>query len=716
MLLGLLCGLGAFLVMDHQVVRAVDEEPKDVFGRAYPRGLSSTQSLFTLGNISYNSTEFYTPSDGNGTTAIIITPARYNRVGSVWSNMAADNYIDLSKRQTMSMWLYFGARYYNGGDGMAFVMQNDPRGVSAFAQGPGGSSIGGETLGVWGSTQDGSTPEVTASRAIQNSWALEFDTYLNPKGANPANDNKFDINLGLGDTNYNNHIASNYPGEVATYNTDLSMNHEGLVKLGDVFSSTIDKILSNVKWRHLKMQWDPTTQEMTYIFDDENFDVDGQANGSPSGKAVTRTVPIDISKLNLTDGNTKVRWGFTGSTGSASENNFVIFESIPSLVEAEATAEIQNVTQGRTVASGDAVIAGDTLDVHYQLSYLSGNQSWQNIVASLSLPKSMTYTTAQITYPNTDKPAETIDVSKLSNFAMSQTLGQALDSSVARADIHFIGTAKAGTLGSTATVPSAVSTFKGTNLIATAATNNFVIKSAKPLTIATTVNTVNIQQGDDAVLGGTMAYTSGGTIDNTKVTLYTKLNEATTETGTLASVESSTNGTYKITVPAEGLKPGVNILTVYARDADGNKSNTITYTINMTGYLVLKATPAVTFERGFAGDTHQILDRQGDWTVTLEDTRTSGSKWAIQATASQLMQTTTPLNGDIIYVDINSNQTAITDNPTTVASGTKMGDDPTTTDISTGWVPTTGLFLNTTGNNNAGIYTGTITWTATNSI
>jgi hypothetical protein len=63
---------------------------------------------------------------------------------------------------------------------MAFVLQNDPNGTTASAK-VSSSSIIGETLGVWGvdtnnKLQDG---DEFAKTAIQNSWALEFDTYTN---------------------------------------------------------------------------------------------------------------------------------------------------------------------------------------------------------------------------------------------------------------------------------------------------------------------------------------------------------------------------------------------------------------------------------------------------------------------------------------------------------------------------------------------------------
>jgi len=116
--------------------------------------------------------------------------------GAAWSKMDKANYIDITKKQTVSVWLYFG----NGqdkdtttnGEGMTLTLQNDPRKNSANqsqALGAGYQSLG--TLGYdrstvsyssplfgLGSTGKGQLPnsDYLANTAVKNSVALDFDT------------------------------------------------------------------------------------------------------------------------------------------------------------------------------------------------------------------------------------------------------------------------------------------------------------------------------------------------------------------------------------------------------------------------------------------------------------------------------------------------------------------------------------------------------------
>src|SRR5699024_8222992 len=102
--------------------------------------------------------------------------------------------------------------------------------------------------------------------------------------------------------------------------------------------------------------------------------------------------------------------GFTGSTGSSSENNLVIFESIPSIVEADATSSLIDETSGNRVISdattdnpnANVVYNGDAVNVNYDLKYLSGSQSWKDISADIKLPEKIDYNSAVITYTDTD--------------------------------------------------------------------------------------------------------------------------------------------------------------------------------------------------------------------------------------------------------------------------------------------------------------------------
>lgn len=127
-------------------------------------------------------------------------------VGAYWSNMDNKNYIDLTdtkNTQTISAWLYFGdgtGDFGINGEGMAFVIQNDPNKTNAMGAGYEGLGVYGNDLAqsyrdnITGSnlipsfyrypgstpypstTKDSYSEASTAATAVQKSIALEFDS------------------------------------------------------------------------------------------------------------------------------------------------------------------------------------------------------------------------------------------------------------------------------------------------------------------------------------------------------------------------------------------------------------------------------------------------------------------------------------------------------------------------------------------------------------
>src|SRR5699024_6046577 len=104
--------------------------------------------------------------------------------GAIWSKSSF--LWDLSQKQSISVWLSFG-EYNNSslsnGEGITFTLQNDSRKTKAMGTGLQG-------LGAYGldltnvdttliPTPTPATQDTTATTAIKNSVALEFDTNLN---------------------------------------------------------------------------------------------------------------------------------------------------------------------------------------------------------------------------------------------------------------------------------------------------------------------------------------------------------------------------------------------------------------------------------------------------------------------------------------------------------------------------------------------------------
>ncbi|WP_334352895.1 lectin-like domain-containing protein [Companilactobacillus sp. HBUAS56257] len=206
-----------------------------------PKGLKWSDNNFVKANFDGNSATIVSPSSKNPNskdTSVIQMTNDHKQVGGIWSNLTSGNFFNINNDQTVSMWLYLG--FYKDtdnitniagtrpGDGMAFVLHNDPNGVNSHSVGydlkekqwlPGN----GETLGVWGTDWNFDETNVIniAKNAIQNSVAIEFDTYpdtsksygdINNEGAS------FDLNGVSGQ-----HIAIGYPGNPESkYNVGLT--------------------------------------------------------------------------------------------------------------------------------------------------------------------------------------------------------------------------------------------------------------------------------------------------------------------------------------------------------------------------------------------------------------------------------------------------------------------------------------------------------------
>ncbi|MEJ1302745.1 hypothetical protein QY896_11250 [Lactiplantibacillus plantarum] len=168
LLLGLFVCLGAVIPL---VSKA------DVLDMA-PAGLN-LEGLFEPGKFDRNSATMQTVSKNGHSQHVIELTNDDNQVGAMWStpvnrfNMRVDNQV--------SMWVNFGDKAVS--EGLAVVLQNDPRKMSAISR-YGKKSIIGENLGVYGTDTytRRTAPATIAKTAIQKSWALELDTKVNDGG------------------------------------------------------------------------------------------------------------------------------------------------------------------------------------------------------------------------------------------------------------------------------------------------------------------------------------------------------------------------------------------------------------------------------------------------------------------------------------------------------------------------------------------------------
>lgn len=634
---------------------------------------------------------------------------------AIWSNVEGGNYVNINKKQTLSMWLYFGPSTHKTlgdgfGDGMAFVLQNSTAGVKAFAN-KNGALGGGETLGVWGIDNNSSitNPATIASTAIQDSWALEFDTNSN-NSRDPGTANSFD----LGYPNQQ-HIAYAYPGDSSTYTSENSyfkMNHQGFNPVN----------LTDGSWHHLTLIWNPVTFQITYKLNDKK--VDGSKGDKPI-VSTTNAVRADSfgGHQSLTDG--KLRWGFTASTGSNYEANLISFESIPSSVEADIDSDIEDTTQNKTIkteSTDRTVNSNDKLNINYNLKYDSGKDKWDNIAAKLVLPSNVTYTNGdsnqvigKVTYDD-GSADEPIYASELSGNTVTHTLAKALFTTApTSAKITIYG--QANNVSSNTVVSSVRSDFDSEVLIQNADTPDFTIQKSKPINLSLDQSNETVKSTEDADITGKVTYTDGSAITNSDVNVHATLNGTALETFPL-SQDSSVSGQLNLKIPSAKLTQEKNTLTVYVEDKNGNVSTTSTVLITKSGGLDLKVDD-YSFGAINQATTSMLVPRKGLWNIVVNDSREDNVKtpWYLSVKTAGLYNGDNPFKGNVIFRNADGVENIISNEGSSlIASGLKTQSGNQATNVGQSWNDSEGIMLRTSGFNTQGIYSGKMNWTLSDTI
>lgn len=701
--------------------------------RTVPKGLKGITNWFSVPTISSNDAVIVKPGDkvgsatnkGNSDVIALTQYGDTNKVGAIWAKRDQDsssnhNYIDVNKKQTMSMWMFFGGAHKSGGadtgDGMALVLQNSTKGDQAFTTVP-TSGFVGETLGVWGTEESLNDSSSTVSqRAIDNSWALEFDTYANYDDTSGAG-NYFD-GYDSGVYNAINHIGANYPASAATYvksspSAPMQMIHENpITKISSSDYST--NFLTDDRWHHITLTWTPPTSGSTIA--DMNLQYDDKTiNGDLKTPGASKDYSIDLTKFNLSGGD-KLYWGFTGSTGRSTENNLIVFESIPSIVEASTTAKIYDESSNRYIDTAttedpnrNVVYNGDKLNVIYNLNYLSGTQSWNDIEANIKLPQKIDYSDAKITYTDAsgNKTSEKIDLSGLSDSAIKYELAESLsESGIPHAEITFEGTANSGDTSSDVNVDRADASFDGSNLQQDTDTPAFVIKNTAKLNLAVSGDsTISALTNQNVDVKGLVSYSDSSTVDVSKLEVHAKVNGSSQEL-----IGDASDNPFTFTVPADQLKVGQNTVTLYVVNKEThNASNEITFTINVTdNSLTLTVSKNSYFKTVQALPNDKLIERSGDWIVDVDDNRNSDSNWKLSASATALDN---DWSGGLVYVGNSGGaEQSLTNSVINIASGNKDSD------VSNNWASDTGILLKQDGAVKAGTYSSTISWVLSDSV
>lgn len=751
------------LAIAGQSITAIASTKEDVSLalKTAPQGIE-IDDYFQRGEIANNSAKL-AQTDFGPNQAVQLTDATTggNELGTIWTSDAAK--MDLGENQTASMWLYTGNQISSGGDGMTFTMQNDERGIKASALNTADPSnpipATGETLGVWGDDVGNKflTAEDLAKTGIQNSWALEFDTFSNKNfpatsssqstedqnsawatffqnSANAANQFDADVS-GI-------HIASGYPGNQESYNVmtkkfswksysgifDFNgtehatsypyavLNHQGVLTNGY-------KMLSTGTWKHLTLKWRAATSQMTYTFDDK----DPKTGAAQKGQ--TAVVTVDQSKLGMED-DQKIRWGFTGSTGASFENNLVVFEQVPGLVDAAASAQLIDSTQSNRAitATNNTVNSGDRLKLRYNLAYNGGRESWKAIQAKMQLPTNVVFNSATIDYANGDRQT----ISDLSGGSQGSVITAQLQNELSKnnptATITFQGKAIAATTGD-ATVSATNSTFAGANAITQAGVPSFTVKKTDDATMSLVLTGQNVVSGSgstlaellqtqvaDVAVTGKVNYVTGTADTNNNLVLHPVLNGEEQQPVPLSNDDPAGTFTYKLA--ADKIISGqANVLTIYATDSKGHASNDVSYTITRSaGSRELVAAPASSFNVANPvqmSGTEMTLSPDNDWNVTVNDTKGKGDQWILTAQATPFVSKLRgSLSADLTYVASDGTTSSLENGATTILTHTTSTDNDVV-NVTDDWNSDSGVFLRVHSDAIQGRYYSNITWTLT---
>lgn len=622
----------------------------DVFSGA-PEGMTGIKDYFnipgsyTIGKTVPNSAQILEKSSTVNTDIVRMTNGTED-LSSIWGKMSSNNeeynYFDINKKQTFSMWLYFGDKNFNynkynedkndvdsnngSGEGMAFVIQNDDKADDAISFYKGiplsivkpKSPMGFESLGVWGGTMAPDAPlgsmiitlDDFKDGAIQNSFALEFDTQRNvyPSSIIEGRDDLFDSTLEKGSKQAKGqHIAWNYPARADSYLQSsnisynyYSMQHKDVIPNLDMSG---DDSVSEA-WKHFTFTYYPPENgnkpHIVYAFDDKKYDGsikpfrewNIRGDDTPSH----RKIELDLNEFNLKSGQTKLRWGLTSSTGNTATTNAVIFESIPAVADVNATTNLYDYTQERDIPDSDKdstvddnVNNGDKLRFDYNLTYNSGFEYTGDIKTQINVPKNVDFTAdeegniGEIIYSTGD--AVKISAAELNTDGTIDLILKSMGSDNASVQIRLYGTANIGSNASaekTEVLPAHTS-YDSDRYTGDVMTPKFHIN---PLTDTLRLApkdpdddmTRTIKTGKEAVMDMNIKYQNGSTFGTNKVSVTTIVDgEKSVSDYTVDATAMESD--YSLVL--SGLEVGSHDVEVYVTDSKHRISDHLKYTVNV---------------------------------------------------------------------------------------------------------------------------------------
>lgn len=706
-------GIGLLTERQAQAAGVALDEDMQAAIKTAPNGMTLS-SLFDVNDVDYSATQLV---DGELTKASIaqitndnIEP-RAEQVGALWSQQLGKTgaKVNLTHDTSWSFWLYFGNKQANQSSGMAFVLQNDEEATHAIAH-----SGKGQSLGVWaGDTNSRLTPANLASGAIQNSWALEFDTTVN-KTPSPGAGEYYDAE---GVPSQGPHIASGYPSDASMYKQYGQRN-----KYYYALRHQQPKLMTNPadgQWRHVTIDWQVETSQMTYAFNDQNA-----KTREPVTPEVQDTIKIDRKKLSR-DKKTlanEVSWGITGSTGKRnSANQLVVLDKTPRQIHFSTSADtniMKNLAVVRRIKEGDVVNSGETLRYTMRATADQPTPAGTLTTAMAQLPAVsavkrirgyFTNDGGHALYTLTDKEllAEQVD---------AQMTNQAF--SMANPSMVFWLKTEMQPVDHDVYVPPRKVVFSGVDHYVELKSAGYTVQRKLNLKLENLgEDSVNVEKGGDVTVNARLSNNgkdiSPGTMVDSRIRV--EVGALTFTMNQLKGTWQGTSGKFQFEVPNRLLKEGKNSIIVRAT----NKNETaepLKITANQrSGDLVFDQMPCNCNFKGELNGKHQIITRDKGWQLRIRDGRGAGNSWKLQLNVSKkfISKDGQELSGNLIYRKKNSHyKQEIGGKPTVIEEQTTKTDDERV-DVAGKWRANDGVLIEVDGATVAGDYSGELLWQLT---
>jgi len=718
--------------------------------------------LTTVGNLVGNSNYFpngiknnVSPVNNGFTTAVANHGGGYIALwnasataGVLWSN---DKYkMDLDKDQYFSFWFWnqdTNLSTFRSTGGFTFAIQNDSRQQNAYSYNNSGGTITSaanmgfapdETLGIYAADQN--SPHL--SNAVLNSWALSVDSYPNTSGK--INDS-FDQGVYQGVPSLGNvYLSTGYPGDSSTYVPIVG--NDGTTHY-TIPRTTVDRTNMSFEgnhgmWHHLRILYQAPTDggddaHMTYwfndIFEDGSSNTNTTTDSQTDPKLIERKVPVDLSKLHVTkdsSGKRLVRWGLTYKNDSKQGNESMVVENASPVMNISSGAEVIDVTQDNRVLTPENkyVNSDDKLILRYSLKYNRGVTDWSAIKSITSVPKGFNVNKTDygsVTYAsgapiNITNP--TVSDGYL-QYQLSKNLS-ATDSSTSspKAVMDINGTAQAADNTDLA-VNGIENYFNGSYYIERVPAQSFIVRGKRTKSLQLTSNSsspIKTFPGGNISVNGALHYGDNSAFVNPGAEVYLNVNGTNKDPINVAlknsgdtSIDISDAISKELTseLGAGDLKSGDNTVTIYSRDSFGNKSNTLTFTINVSDKSVSLDLDSNGYSFADIQDSYKgLVQRKGNWKVNVDSVN---STWSLSASASTMTdidseKQTHTFNGGLVY---KNGQTVDAMNHLVQIGQSGSTDETAITKIGENWPTDGGVLLESDGNENTkGKYTGTISW------